>query len=70
MANYKARKHTTLESDQSTTYPAGHVFTGAALNGEKTLGRLNLFLVDANGQRTGTPINIEPHTLIAGLSEV
>ena len=70
MADYITRKHTVLLSDESTTYPAGTVFAGATLNGDKTLEQLNLFLIDANGKRSGTPINIEPNTLIAGLSEV
>ncbi len=70
MANYIARKHVILASDPTVTYKAGAVFAGAALNGETSLEQVNLFLADANGQRTGTPINIEPHTAISGLSEI
>jgi hypothetical protein len=70
MADYKTRKHTILASDPTVTYPAGSVFTGAALNGETTLEQLEVEIVDANDNRVDPAIIFEPNTAISGLSEV
>ena len=69
MADYKIRKHLNLKTAPQTFYPADTVFTGAALNGEAPVEQLNVMLIDANDNRTGPEINIEPGVTIAGLSE-
>ena len=70
MADYKCRKHVIFTDDTDKFYPADSVFTGAFLNGRYPLERLNVMVVDANDKRLTPEINIEPLTLIAGLSEV